>query len=94
MRPRKFAIHKNTRDLVNLNEYWRIVQWVESLGETPLTSFHTRYCMCEGVDHDSGYGHEESHLMHDMEYSIYDCIFCMECDLMFICHCMCILSGE
>ena len=47
-------------------------------------------CMCEGIGQDSGYVHEESHLMHDMKYSIYDCIFCMECDLMYVCHCMCI----
>ena len=31
--------------------------------------------MCEGVGKDSGCGHESSHLMHDMIYSIYDCIF-------------------
>ena len=46
--------------------------------------------MCEGVGQDSGYWHEESHLMHDMKYSILDCIFCMECGLMYVCHCMCI----
>ena len=28
--------------------------------------FHTWRCMCEGVGWDSGFGHEESHLMHDM----------------------------
>ena len=49
-----------------LNKHWRVVQWVESLGETPMTSFHTWHCMCEGVSQDSGYGHEEYHLMHDM----------------------------
>ena len=26
--------------------------------------------MCEGVDRDSGYGHKESHKMHDTEYFI------------------------
>ena len=26
--------------------------------------------------------HEESHLMHDMIYSIYDFSFCMECGMM------------
>ena len=31
--------------------------------------------MCEGVGQDSGYGHEESHLIHNMKYSMYDCIF-------------------
>ena len=38
--------------------------------------------MCEGVDQDSGYGHEEAHLIHDMKYSMKDYIFCMECDMM------------
>ena len=41
VRPRKFATHKNTRHLLNLNKYWRVVQWVKSLGETPMTGFHT-----------------------------------------------------
>ena len=27
----------------------------ESLGETPMTIFHTWYGMCEGVGQDSGY---------------------------------------
>ena len=27
----------------------------ESLGETPMISFHTWSCMCEGVGRDSGY---------------------------------------
>ena len=31
--------------------------------------------MCEGVGQDSGYGLEGFHLMHDMKYSIYNCIF-------------------
>ena len=35
-----------------------------------MTNFHTWHFMCEGVDQDSGYGHKESHLMHDMKYSI------------------------
>ena len=43
MRPRKFVTHKNTRDLKKLNKYWRVFQWVKSLGETPLTGFHTRH---------------------------------------------------
>ena len=66
VRPQKFATQINTRDLVKLNKHWRVVQWVESLGETPMTSFHTWHCKCEGVSRDSGCGHEESHLMHDM----------------------------
>ena len=70
VRPQKFATHKNTRDLENSNEYWWVVQWIKLLGETSMTGFHTWHCMCEGVDQDSGYGHEESHLMHDMKYSI------------------------
>ena len=44
--------------------------------------------MCEGVGQESGYGHEESHLMHDMIYSIYDCVFYMECGMICVCHCM------
>ena len=70
VRPWKFAIHKNTRDLENLNEYWRVVQWVESLDETPMTDFHTWHCMCEGDGHDSSYEHEKFNLMYDMKYSI------------------------
>ena len=42
--------------------------------------------MCDGVGQDSGYRHEESHLMHDMKYSIKDFIFCMECGLMYVCN--------
>ena len=94
VKPRKFVTHKNTRDLVKLNEYWRVVQWVKSFGEIPMTGFHTWHCMCEGASQDSSYGHEESHLMHDMKYSISDCIFCIECGLMYACYCMYILGGE
>ena len=39
-------------------------------GGTPLTVFHTWRCRFEGVDQDSGCGHEESHLMHDTKHSI------------------------
>ena len=47
--------------------------------------------MCEKVGRDSGCGHEESHLMHDTEHSIYDYIIYMEYDLKFyVCHYMCI----
>ena len=70
VRPRKFATHKNTRDLVNSNEYWRVIQWVKSLGEIPMTGFHTWRRRCEGVGQDSGYGHEESHLIHDTKHSM------------------------
>ena len=66
VRPRKFATQINTRDLVKLNKHWRVVQWVESLGETSMTGFHTWHCRCEGVSRDSGCGHKKSHLMHDM----------------------------
>ena len=31
-----------------------------------MTSFHAYHRMCEGVGQDSGYGYEESHLIHDM----------------------------
>ena len=60
-----------------------------------MTGFHTWRYRCEGVSRDSGYGHEASHLMHDTQYFIYDCIIYMEYDWMFyVCHCMCILGGE
>ena len=49
VRPQKFVTHKNTQDLMKLNKYQRVVQWVKSLGETPMTGFHTLSCMCEGV---------------------------------------------
>ena len=65
VRPRKFTTQISTRGLVKLNKHWRVVQWVESLGETPMTGFHTWHCRCEGVSRDSGCGHEESYLMHD-----------------------------
>ena len=32
-----------------------------------MTGFHTWRCTCEGVGRDSGCGHEESHLMHDIK---------------------------
>ena len=67
VRPRKFATHENTRYLVNSHKCWKVVQWFKSLGDTPMTGFHTWHCMCEGVDQDLGYGHEESYLMHDMK---------------------------
>ena len=35
-----------------------------------MTGFHIWHCGCEGVSRDTGCGHEESHLMHDMEHSI------------------------
>ena len=36
----------------------------------PVMVFTLGICMCEGVGQDSGYGHDESHLMHDNKYSI------------------------
>ena len=33
--------------------------------------------MCNGVGQDSGCGHEESHLMHNMINSIYDVCVCV-----------------
>ena len=66
VRPWKFATQINTWNLVKLNKHWRVVQCVESLGETPIIGFHTWHCRCEGVSWDSGCGHEESHLMYDM----------------------------
>ena len=41
VRHQKFVTQINTRELVKLKKHWRIVQWVESLGETPMTGFHT-----------------------------------------------------
>ena len=46
------------------------------LGETPMAGFHISINMCEGVGQDSGCGHEESHLMHNMIYSLYDVCVC------------------
>ena len=31
-----------------------------------MTGFHTWHYRCDGVGRDSGCGHEESHLMHDI----------------------------
>ena len=39
-----------------------------------MTCFHTWHRRCEGVDQDSGYGHEESHLIHDTKHSMWDWI--------------------
>ena len=39
--------------------------------------------MCEGVGHDSGYGHEKSHLIHDMNipckiaFSVWNVVCCV-----------------
>ena len=40
------------------------------MGETLTTGFHTWHCRCEGVSQDSSYGHEESHLIHDIKHSM------------------------
>ena len=56
VRPRKFATHKNTQDLMKLNKYWKVVQRVKSLDETPMTVFTLGICICEGVGEDSGHG--------------------------------------
>ena len=56
VRPQKFATQINTRDLMKLNKYWRVVQWVKSLGETPMMIFLLSIGMCEGVGEDSGRG--------------------------------------
>ena len=55
VRPQKFATQKNTWDLMKLNKYRRVVQWVKSLGETLMTGFYTCHCMCEGVGQDLGF---------------------------------------
>ena len=55
VRPQKFVTHKNTRDLMKLNKYWRVIQWVKSLGETLMTVFTLGICMCEIVSEDSGH---------------------------------------
>ena len=52
VRPRKYGTHKNTHDLIKLNKYWSVVQWVKSLGETPMTVLTLGICMCEGVGED------------------------------------------
>ena len=68
------------------------VTFIHSLRARQLV-FTLGICMYEGADQDSGYEHEESYLMHDMKYFIYDCIFCMECGLMYVCHFLCISMG-
>ena len=65
VRPRKFTTQINKRDLVKLIKHWRVVQWVESLGETLMTGFHTWHCRSEGVSWDSGCGYEQFHLMYN-----------------------------
>ena len=37
--PKNDVAQNNTRDLVELNKYWRVVKWVKSLGETPMIDF-------------------------------------------------------
>ena len=59
-----------------------------------MTGFTLGFRGCEGVGQDSSYGYEGSHLMHDMIYSIYNCIFYMECGMMCMCHCICIYVGS
>ena len=46
--------------------------------------------MCEGVGQDSGCGHKESHLMHDIYTFHVGLHFCMDYGMMCVCHCMCI----
>ena len=78
----------NKQNFMKSNEHWRIFQWVLSFKNKNILKLGI--CMCEGVGQDSGYGHEESHLIHDMKYSMKDYIFCTECGMMCVCHCMCI----
>ena len=62
-----------------------------------MNDFSTWYCRCEGVGQDSGYVHEESHLMHDMKpfhVKKRKIAFCMEYDMIFVCHCLCIYEGS
>ena len=74
----------NTRDLMKPNEHWRIFQCVLSFKnkkilfekknshwvKTPMIGFHIWSRRCEGVGQDLGYGHEESHLIHEMKHSM------------------------
>ena len=56
---------------------------------------HTLRSWNEEVGRDSVCGREESHLMHIMKHSIWDCIIYVEYNWMFyVCHCMCILGRE
>ena len=59
-----------------------------------MTGFHTWRRRYEGVSQNSGYGYEESHLIHDMTIFHTEFHFCMEYGVMYVCHCMCILGGE
>ena len=60
------------------------MQWFKSLGETPMTGFHTWRRRCEGVGQDLGYGHEESHLINDMKLFHIELHFCMEYGVMYV----------
>ena len=45
-----------------------------------MISFHTWHFMCEGVGQDSGYGHEEFHLMHAHEMKLFMSMVSPSCD--------------
>ena len=71
VRPWKFATHKNTWDLMKLKKYWKVVQWVKSFRWNTNDWFsHLAFEYVRESIRTWVYGHEESHLMHDMKYSI------------------------
>ena len=49
-----------------------------------MTGFHTWRRRCEGVGQDSGYGHEESHLINDMKLFHIELHFCIEYGVMYV----------
>ena len=61
VRPQKFATQINTRDLMKLNKYWRVVQWVKSLGETPMSFSHLAYAYLRESVRTRYMGQDESH---------------------------------
>ena len=60
----------------------------QSLGETPMTSFHTWLCMCEGVSRDSRHGMRI--LISCMIKKKYHSM----CEMIVVCHCIRISGGE
>ena len=63
----------------------KLLFWKRVRGGTLSTVFHTWRCRCEGVNRNSGCGHDWSHLIHNTKHSIYNCIIYMEYELMFLC---------
>ena len=90
----KFITQINTRDLVKLNKYWRVVQWVESLGETPMIGFSQGIAgVRESVKtRVMGMRSLISCMPHNIPYRIVLFIWNV-IGRFHVCRCMCILGG-